>query len=149
MNLLAPVPWLKLLAAGVLFAMGLYVGSRWVQGRWDADRLAQAQAVERILADNAAKARAQEIANEKTITDLHKTVADSDARGTDLAHRLRAYQLRTCPVPKAPDQPGAAPASGEPSGSGAVEQAVADLAAACERDAARLNALTAEVTRQR
>ena len=41
MNLLAPVPWLKLLAAGVLFAGGLYLGVRLEKGRWDAATVAQ------------------------------------------------------------------------------------------------------------
>jgi len=40
-NLLAPVPWLKLAAAGVLFWSGWYLGAGRVQGLWDAATVAQ------------------------------------------------------------------------------------------------------------
>jgi hypothetical protein len=148
MNLLGPVPWLKLLAAGVLFAMGLYVGTRWTQGRWDAATVAQAQLVAQVAAQDEAKEHAQQKANEERINALQKVLAESAANGADLAGRLRAYRARTCPVPAAPGEPTVTAGPGVATAPAGPDAALAAYDAGCQRDAARLAALSAEIRAQ-
>lgn len=73
--------------------------------------------------------------------ELQINLAAADARGRDLARRLRDYQARRCssPVPAAAGPAvELAGAAGEPGRDGAVEGAVADLMSACAADAERL-----------
>jgi hypothetical protein len=73
--------------------------------------------------------------------ELQTNLAAADARGRDLARRLRDYQARRCsrPVPAA-SGPAVelAGAAGEPGDGEAVERAAAEHFAACSRDAERL-----------
>lgn len=96
-------------------------------------REAASAAAAREIRDRAA---AQKVENELTTR-----LAAADARGRDLARRLR--DAAACPgagaVPGAtPPAGSAAPAAGEPGSAHGIAEATAVLAAACDRDSARL-----------
>lgn len=96
-------------------------------------REAASAAAAREIRDRAA---AQKVENELTTR-----LAAADARGRDLARRLR--DAAACPgagaVPGAtPPAGSAAPAAGEPGSAHGIAEATAALAAACDRDSARL-----------
>ena len=95
----------------------------------------------------AGKAKAREAEDRATAEriehDLQTKLADADARGRDLARRLRHASRAACAGSGA--VPGAAAAAGQPAqpagepGDGdAVEIATAEHLSACERDATRL-----------
>jgi hypothetical protein len=110
-NLLAPVPWLKLVTAGVLFAIGLYVGAHWVQGRWDAS--VAAQEAKYIVQLQAANAKTLEWQGKANTAETNRAQA-----ATDLATYLAAHPVSVlvCPHqgPKpVPDHPPGQPAGTE------------------------------------
>ena len=116
------------------FKAGWEAGSAAIRAEWSADSLRRQQALTEQLERQ--QAAAQEV--ERGLTEK---LAAADARGRDLADRLRdaLAPARTCPVP-APGSPagatdGATRKSADPPAIGA---ALANHLAACERDAERL-----------
>lgn len=121
--------------------------SRELEGLREASR-----AAERAHAD--AIGRAATVAQEnqahavETQTKLERDLAAADARGRDLARRMRVYEASraACSGPTAALAGAAtvdADASGDTGGSGGVAQATAGFYRACFRDAGRLNAWVA------
>ena len=101
-----------------------------------------AQALREAASAAAARAEADRATAQRIENELSTQLAAANARGRDLARRLR--DATACPgagaVPGATDPAGQpAGASGESGRAGAVGAAVAGLAAACERDSARLD----------
>ena len=96
-------------------------------------------------ADAAGKAESIAAADRETRqrveNELQTNLAAADARGRDLARRLRDYQARRCssavPAVAGPAVE-LAGAAGEPGRDGAVEGAVADVMSACAADSVRL-----------
>lgn len=131
------------------YAAGEAAGRAQVQRQWDrATEAAQAAYAARVRATQA-RIEADRKAAEEIENDLRTKLADADTAGRDLARRLRDYQARTrrCTVPAA------APAPGQPAGTGGepapdaaagraaeIDRAVEDVMGACRRDAERLNA---------
>ena len=119
------------------------LATRTAELRLCTDREAVAQQALRAAAVAAESRAAEDRAIAERIEhDLQTRLAAADARGRDLARRLR--DAAACPGAGA--VPGATPAAGQPAGAsgesgraGAVGAAVAGLAAACERDSARLD----------
>lgn len=118
-----------------------------VQALWDAERRLQQQQL-----DDARRAAADREARDRRIAQEHQDAlqaradtADRNAR--DLARRLRDYQARPCPagdpVPGPADaatgaDPAPGGAGGDAAARGRIDAAVADVMAACARDAERL-----------
>lgn len=106
------------------------------------DREAVAQQALRDAAAAAESRAAEDRAIARRIEDvLSVRLAAADARGRDLARRLR--DATACPgagaVPGATDPAGQpASAAGEPGSAHGIAEATAALAAACDRDSARL-----------
>ena len=162
---LSLVPWriwagagLALLLAGGLwwvhhdgYRKGWERGSAEVRSQWaqDTDRREKAR-------QRAAEAARLELDRQRAVTEevergLSAKLAAADARGRDLAGRLRdALSAGTCPVSAAGVAAGAIDrAGGEPSDQAAIGAALADHLAACERDAQRLTDLQSWVERVR
>ena len=149
-----------LLAAGGLgfwlyhsiYTSGLAAGRAEVQASWDKDKqsiatLAAAAKDEAVVKEAEAKA-----ANLGVIHELQAKLDASSAAGNDLARRLHNALAR--PATSGSTMPQAAGGSSPPATSGvppsqdAVVTSVATYDAACQRDAARLNALIEEVSSQ-
>lgn len=163
-------------AAGALLLAGLLW---WHHGRvqdfaeatrkpltdWKTQHLADDAKQAKALADLTAKAveankaaeKAARERNEQIMAQLNDKTREAAAlrRDRDLARLLLGIAQQTaagrCAVPQAPDQPGAAAASGASGDGTAAASAESDLAAfigECRRNADRLDALIAEVTPQ-
>lgn len=112
----------------------------------EAEQCAGREAVAQQALRAAAVATESRAAEDRAIAeriehDLQTRLAAADARGRDLARRLR--DATACPgagaVPGAtPPAGSAAPAAGEPGSAHGIAEATAALAAACDRDSARL-----------
>lgn len=138
--------WLTLAASLVLggwllhrqaFRAGWEAGSATIRAEWSVDSLRRQTALTEALERQ--QAAAQEIER-----GLSERLAAADARGRDLADRLRGALGSTgaCPVPAASAPAGAsAGAAGESSDPSAIGSALASHLAACERDAERLGQL--------
>lgn len=142
------------IAVGLL---GLVVGSYWltyqaglragrndVLAQWYSDRVQQEKAHSEALAASGEEIRRQVAAREEVERGLTEKLAAADARGRDLADRLRdaLEPARTCSVPAAGPAP--IPADGttrKPADPPAIGRALASHLAACERDAERLGEL--------
>ena len=95
------------------------------------------------------KIAAAEKLNAKTLSDLNADLSGATARADSLSKRLLAYAAHgSGPMPQGGGQPGTAAPSGVSTVSGPVDVALAGYDAACQRDAARFNALIAELTPQ-
>lgn len=118
------------------------LATRTAELRLCTDREAVAQQALRAAAVAAESRAAEDRAIAERIEhDLQTRLAAADARGRDLARRLR--DAAACPgagaVPGAtPPAGSAAPAAGEPGSAHGIAEATAALAAACDRDSARL-----------
>lgn len=100
-----------------------------------------AQALREAASAAAARAEADRATAQRIENELSTQLAAANARGRDLARRLR--DATACPgagaVPGAtPPAGSAAPAAGEPGSAHGIAEATAALAAACDRDSARL-----------
>ena len=157
------VPWRLWLAGGALLAVaaglwgihrhgyttGYEAASAEITAAWDADNALREKARQR------AKEAADELLNvQRKITqeleqNLTARLNAADARGRDLARRLRdALAAGTCPLPQPGDA--ASPADGagaEPNDQAEIGAALADHLAACESDAQRLTDLQTWVGR--
>lgn len=150
--------WLVILAAAILAGLAWYgrhehAGKLAAQTELIQYKAAQAQAVADAVAANEAKHKQTEERNNAIISGLQGTLRDSDARGADLARRLRnaLAALRPSPVPPSADQPTTPVAPGVPAGADEAGQLVGAIAvydAACVRDAARFNALIEQIKPQ-
>jgi len=118
------------------------LATRTAELRLCTDREAVAQQALRAAAVAAESRAAEDRAIAERIEhDLQTRLAAADARGRDLARRLR--DAAACPgagaVPGATDPAGQpASAAGEPGSAHGIAEATAALAAACDRDSARL-----------
>lgn len=118
------------------------LATRTAELRLCTDREAVAQQALRAAAVAAESRAAEDRAIAERIEhDLQTRLAAADARGRDLARRLR--DATACPgagaVPGAADPAGQpASAAGEPGSAHGIAEATAALAAACDRDSARL-----------
>jgi hypothetical protein len=149
------LPWLALAAALIAgywwqanwhHGRGEAAGAARVQAAWDSDREAREAATAALV--KAAREREDVLAAESRRQQeaLREEIRIADARGRDLAQRLREYtarererSLREAALATArPDGAG-----GEPGDSGeartAVDQALEEHFAACARDAERLD----------
>lgn len=143
-----------LTAAGFLgyrtaYQAGYGAGTAAVTSRWESDKARVAEAAaEALRASHEAQQRAL-ARREEVERGLETRLAAADARGRDLARRLRDAlgQAGACAVPG----PGAAPGpadgpAGEPTDPAAVGAALAEHLQACERDAERLGELQRYLT---
>lgn len=118
------------------------LATRTAELRLCTDREAVAQQAHAQAAAAAESRAAEDRAIARRIEDvLSVRLAAADARGRDLARRLR--DAAACPgagaVPGAADPAGQpASAAGEPGSAHGIAEATAALAAACDRDSARL-----------
>lgn len=118
------------------------LATRTAELRLCTDREAVAQQAHAQAAAAAESRAAEDRAIARRIEDvLSVRLAAADARGRDLARRLR--DATACPgagaVPGATDPAGQpASAAGEPGSAHGIAEATAALAAACDRDSARL-----------
>jgi len=136
------------------FHVGDKAGSNRIQVAWDKDKAAITAAAAHAQAEDAvrlqsAQARNEELTNANSA--LQASVAASTANGADLALRLRhalSAPAHSCTVLAAGGESEPFGASGVPAAASGVDQALAAYDAACQRDAARLNALSAEVKPQ-
>lgn len=136
--------------------IGVFLGSLWFcWSSWQNCRIDLAEYKATVAAQGAAQAQAvhdreaaQEAANAVTYAQLQARIADSDSRGADLAGRLRQALNRASALSKATDiGPIVIPAR-VPEGTGDIERALAGYDGACQRDAARLGAIQAELAGQ-
>ena len=154
-----PRTYLALGAAAALAIGGIWVygkgyaaGGAKIQAEWDQDRAIR----ERLHLE--ALRRSQDLLDEarrithETEQNLTARLAAADARGRDLARRLRDALAtpEACPLPPVGGTPGTADgAGGKPADPAEVGAALADHLAACERDAQRLTELQGWVERVR
>ena len=157
------VPWRLWLYGGVLVAVaaglwgihrhgyttGYEAGSAAIVAAWDADNVLREKTRQRAQA-----AAEEELRRQRAITldveqNLTARLDAADARGRDLARRLRnALAAGTCPLPQPGDATSPADgASQEPDNQAALGAALADHLAACEHDAERLTNLQTWVGR--
>lgn len=133
------------------YRAGEAAGAEQVRTLWNADREAQARAVEAQAASVAKQIEHDRLAAEEVERGLREKIASADAAARDLARRLRDAKARPCSgsLPATPANPG------QPTGSGgitpgdgtaeqaayekAVDDATADYFGACGRDAARVD----------
>lgn len=162
---LSLVPWriwagagLALLLAGGLwwvhhdgYRKGWERGSAEIRSQWAADTDRREKARLRALAASEELLRRQREITQDVEQNLTARLAAADARGRDLAGRLRdALSAGTCPVSPAGIAAGAIDrAGGEPNDQATIGAALADHLAACERDAQRLTDLQGWVERVR
>lgn len=135
--------------AGIIAALS---GIVWYQGH-RVQRLqteiAMMQQLARAQAEHAKEVEhAVEQHNESVLAEFQQRIADSDAHGRDLARRLFQALSRGSPVPPRTDQPQPVAAGPVATGPSTIEPALAAYDAACQRDAAQLNSLIAEIERQ-
>lgn len=166
MNPLALVPWrvwagagLALLLAGGLwwvhhrgYQAGWEAASAQIRSEWAADTDRREKARQRALDASAELLRRQREITQDVEQNLTARLAAADARGRDLAGRLRDAlgAARTCPVSPAGGSTSPTDgAGGEPGNQGEIGAALADHLAACERDAQRLTDLQDWVSRVR
>ena len=133
MNLLAPPPWLRIaahsLVLGAAFWAGWHYGSGNVQATWDADRVAQAAAVNQQLVDVIEAAHDQAATNSDLEAKNAKLTQDNraaDAHLTDLMRRYAALHARSVQgVPAAPGEPQGS--CQEPTGDSGLRELVSRL----------------------
>lgn len=131
MNILAALPW-RLIGAGVLaaglFAGGCQFGANRVTAKWDAEKVATAEAFARQAEHVAAVTVHQSTINQEISNDFQKAKA---ALSADRQHLLARVPQRVRIV--APDYPGAVPAV--PSVTASIDAVASDPvpAAVCEK----------------
>lgn len=148
-------------AALLIGTAGYKVGSNHWETKYQAlqaadwqGRAQREQVTRKALEGQLAQARATSSNNAQVLHDLQNQtaaiVADRD-RTSDLVRRLLARPARPSPasrpVPEASDQPGTARA-GEAGGDEQVAKLLVDTAAECRENAARQNALIAQLKPQ-
>ena len=147
-NILATLPW-RLIAAGVLaaglFTGGCQFGADRVTAKWDAEKVATAEAVAKQAEHVAAVAVQQSNINQEISNDFQKAKA---AIAADRQHLLARVPVRV--RIDAPDHPG--PVSAVPDVAPRTDAAAADPvpAAACEKlaeDAAQTTLMVVEFQR--
>ena len=137
----------------IVALLGLVVGSYWVtyqagqkagrsevQAQWASDRAAAEKRYSEAVIASREEIERQVAAREEVERGLSEKLAAADARGRDLADRLRdaLAPARACPVPPAGAPAGAADgATGKPGDQAGIGAALAAHLAACERDAER------------
>jgi len=157
------VPWRLWLYGGVLVAVaaglwgihrhgyttGYEAGSAAIVAAWEADNTLREKA--RLRAKEAADVllNTQRKITQELEQNLTARLDAADARGRDLARRLRdALTAGTCPLPQPGDATSQADgASEEPDNQATLGAALADHLAACESDAQRLTDLQTWVGR--
>jgi hypothetical protein len=157
------VPWRLWLYGGALVAVatglwgihrhghttGYEAGSAAIVAAWNADNTLREKA--RLRAKEAADVLLNE--QRKITQELEQNLTArldaADARGRDLARRLRdALTAGTCPLPQPGNAAGSADGAGEePDNQATLGAALADHLAACEHDAQRLTDLQTWVGR--
>ena len=152
--------WLGIILAVVLLAGGGWsvatayrsgqeAGRAVVMAKWTQDAAQRADALRRAQAASDEALRQAFAKREEVTRELEARLAGADARGRDLAARLRLYAqaraIADLPRPGAPARPADA-ASGKPGDQAAVGAAFASHLAACERDAQRLTELQAFIS---
>ena len=157
------VPWRLWLYGGALVAVaaglwgihrhgytaGYETASAEITAAWDADN-----ALREKTRQQAQAAAEEELRRQRAITldveqNLTARLDAADARGRDLARRLRdALTAGTCPLPQPGNAAGSADGAGEePDNQATLGAALADHLAACEHDAQRLTDLQTWVGR--
>jgi hypothetical protein len=134
------------------YSEGQTAGKAEIQSAWDLDKAAIQAAADKAVAD-ATKARDDALeANGVIQNDYQAQLSAADARATVLAGRLRDYQARIAAgssgVPKAGGGQGTTATSPESAQEAGIYERLASYDAACQSDAAQLNALIAELTPQ-
>ena len=148
LNILAALPWRLIEAAvlaAVLFAGGCQFGADRVTAKWDAEKVATAEAAAKQAEHVAAVTVQQSTINQEISNDFQKAKA---AISTDRLHLLARVPKRV--RADAPDHPGPMPAI--PVIAAGVDAATADpvSAAACEKlaeDAAQTTLMVVEFQR--
>ena len=133
------------------YGKGREAGQAAVRAEWDADRARLAAAHSAALVASHEAYRRDLARREEVERGLDAKLSAADARGRNLARRLRDARgpAGACPVPGAGHDTAARAdgAAGEPGDGGEVEAALAAHLAACDRDATRLGELQRFLTR--
>ena len=142
----------RLIAEAIVVVLLIVAVHGWNKARTDFTvyKAQQAQVVADAVKVQKEKDDATLDRNKTTISDLMAATRDASARGDSLAQRLSVALARRCPVPESTDRPAATPPSGESAApdSAGILAALSQYDAACQRDAARLDALNAELAPQ-
>jgi len=157
------VPWRLWLYGGALVALtaglwgihrhgyttGYEAGSAAIVAAWDADNVLREKTRQRAQAAAGEELRRQREITRDVEQNLTARLDAADARGRDLARRLRdALTAGTCPLPQPGDATSPADGAGEePDNQATLGAALADHLAACEHDAQRLTDLQTWVGR--
>jgi len=152
--------WLYAALAAAIVGAGLWAywhgravgdsnGAARIQKRWDKNLADIAALAAKAEADNAAALREAQERNRSIVDDYQKRIADSDARGADLARRLRNATIaaRRSAVPQACPEPGTAPASGT-AGDDEITRVAGDANGECLRNADRLDTILMQLRPQ-
>ena len=134
LNILAALPWRLIggaVVAAVLFAVGCQFGANRVAAKWDAEKVATAEAVAKQAKHVAAVTVQQSAINQEISNEFQKA---KSAIAADRQHLLARVPQRVRIV--APDYPGAVPAV--PSVTASIDAVASDPvpAAVCEKLAA-------------
>jgi hypothetical protein len=129
-----------------------YQAKREAQDALVAYKAQAAQAAADAIAENERKLKAAEANNDAILNDLKGKLDSAAANGNDLAARLRRALAASCSaVPPHNGVAPTAPAPGVPDSAAEAQRltsAIAEYDSACQRDAARYNALIGEITPQ-
>lgn len=152
--------WLWGILAAAVIGAGLWAywhgrevgdknGAARIQKLWNKNLADIADLAAKTEADNAEALREARERNRSIVDDYEKRIADSDARGADLARRLRNATLaaRRSAVQACPDLPGTAPASGT-ARDDEITRASGDALAECMRNADAQDALLKQLRPQ-
>ncbi len=134
------------------FDAGKAAGGAAVQTAWDADKAAIQKTTDEAIAKATSERDATLQANEGIVNDYNAQLSVVRGNAAALAQRLRDYQNRPAAasgsVPKAGDHSNTASASAIAAQEAGIYERLADYDAACQADAAQLNALIAQLKPQ-
>jgi hypothetical protein len=140
---------LKGILAAALVALLIGGVAGWKSRGWQAEaklfamRDAHQNAMLLAQQEQAEMIEAAQRKSDEVIGEFYERSLAAERTATDLAGRLRIAYARSCPgtvrLPEA--APAADVASGEPAADRGLDEAVAGVVAACQRDAAKLTAL--------
>ena len=140
---------LKVMAVAALAAALIGSGAGWKVRGWQAEAkllaMRDAHQTAMVLAqqEQAQMIEAAQRKSDEVIGEFYERSQAAERTATDLAGRLRIAYARSCPgavrLPEA--APAADVASGEPAADRGLDEAVAGVVAACQRDAAKLTGL--------
>ena len=135
-----------------VYSAGVTDGKAVVQIAWDTDRAGIQKVTDVAIAQATAQRDMALQANEVIANDYQTKLSSANASAADLLGRVRAYEARAAAnssfVQKAGGEPATAPAGQVAPSKDSLDQFLLAYDAACQSDAAQLNALIAEIRPQ-